>query len=83
MRNIVAIAGFLLSASLVAGAPKLVYVKKDNRERTILASLEASGLPTLRGTWYYIGPFDNQTPSIRRKSKSILPRPTPARTRRR
>src|SRR5437870_4654938 len=60
MRNIVAIAGFLLSASLVAGAPKLVYVKKDNRERTILASLETSGLPTLRGTWYYIGRFDNQ-----------------------
>ena len=60
MRNIVAMAGFLLSASLVAGAPKLVYVKKDSREPTILASLEASGLPTLRGTWYYIGPFDNQ-----------------------
>ena len=60
MRNIIAIAGFLLSASLVAGAPKLVYVKKDNRERTIVASLEASGLPTLRGTWYYIGRFDNQ-----------------------
>jgi serine/threonine-protein kinase len=35
------------------------YVKKPTREETILATLRASGLPTLEGTWYYIGPFDN------------------------
>jgi hypothetical protein len=60
MRNTIALAVLLLSASLADAAAKLVYVKKGNRERTILASLEASGLPTLRGTWHYIGPFDNQ-----------------------
>jgi serine/threonine protein kinase len=35
------------------------YVKKATREETILATLRASGLPTLEGTWYYLGPFDN------------------------
>jgi serine/threonine-protein kinase len=35
------------------------YVKKPTREETILATLRASGLPTLEGKWYYLGPFDN------------------------
>jgi hypothetical protein len=35
------------------------YVKRPTREETILATLRASGLPTLEGTWYYIGPFDS------------------------
>jgi hypothetical protein len=53
----------MLSLIAVAAAlpapPKLVYVKKKTREKTILASLKASGLPTLEGKWYYVGPFDN------------------------
>lgn len=36
------------------------YVKKGSRVETIVASLKASGLPTLEGPWHYIGPFDNE-----------------------
>src|SRR2546421_672165 len=35
------------------------YVKKETRAETILASLRASGLPSLEGPWHWIGPFDN------------------------
>jgi hypothetical protein len=42
-----------------AAPGKLVYSKKGSREETILATLKASGLPTLEGKWHYIGPFDN------------------------
>jgi hypothetical protein len=49
----------VLAVALAAPAPRLVYVKKATRQETVLASLKASGLPTLRGKWYYIGPFDN------------------------
>jgi hypothetical protein len=35
------------------------YVKKATRQETILASMKASGLPTLEGKWHWIGPFDN------------------------
>jgi glucose/arabinose dehydrogenase len=35
------------------------YVKKDTRAETIVATLKASGLPSLEGPWYWIGPFDN------------------------
>jgi hypothetical protein len=49
----------LLSAEAFAGPVKLVYVKKATREETVTASLQASGVPTLQGKWYYIGPFDN------------------------
>jgi hypothetical protein len=48
-----------IGAVALPAAPKLVYVKKPTREETILASLKASGLPTLQGKWYVIGPFDN------------------------
>jgi hypothetical protein len=40
-------------------AAEPVYVKKSTRVKTIVASLQASGLPTLEGAWHYIGPFDN------------------------
>jgi hypothetical protein len=40
-------------------APKPVYEKRPTRQETIVASLKASGLPTLEGKWYVIGPFDN------------------------
>ncbi len=50
----------LLPAVPVAPAQtKPVYVKQGTRIETILATLKASGLPTLEGTWHYIGPFDN------------------------
>src|SRR5260221_5653551 len=49
-----------LAGAAVQGAPKLVYVKKPTRQETITASLRASGLPALDGTWHYIGPFDNK-----------------------
>lgn len=38
---------------------KVEYVKGKSREETILASLKATGLPTLEGKWHYIGPFEN------------------------
>src|SRR5258706_38383 len=38
---------------------ELRYVKKDTRASTIVASLKASGLPSLDGPWHWIGPFDN------------------------
>jgi hypothetical protein len=48
------------AASAFAAPPaKPTYVKKATRVETILASLKASGLPTLDGKWYYVGPFDN------------------------
>jgi hypothetical protein len=52
--------GSLLAVTSVWSAdPKPVFVKKATRQATILASLQASGLPTLEGKWYYLGPFDN------------------------
>jgi serine/threonine protein kinase len=41
-------------------APLQQYRKGATREETILRTLKASGLPTLEGKWYYIGPFDNK-----------------------
>ena len=38
---------------------QLRYVKKATRQETIVATLEASGLPRPEGPWYYLGPFDN------------------------
>ena len=35
------------------------YVKKANRRETLAATLQAFGLPTLEGKWYFAGPFDN------------------------
>src|SRR5262249_49566918 len=49
----------LLSLTAVPGAAGPTYVRKDSRTATVLASLKASGLPTLEGRWYVIGPFDN------------------------
>jgi hypothetical protein len=42
-----------------ADRPEPTYVRKDSRVATVLASLKASGLPTLDGPWHFIGPFDN------------------------
>ena len=42
-----------------AESPKLVYVKKATRQETIDATLAATGLPKVAGSWHYIGPFDN------------------------
>ena len=50
---------FLGVAALAPAKPRFVYVKKSSRHATLLASLKASGLPSLDGKWYYIGPFDN------------------------
>jgi hypothetical protein len=38
-------------------AADLRYVKKDTREETILATLQANRLPTLQGKWYALGPL--------------------------
>src|SRR5947209_9516296 len=64
MRRLVALMLLLpVLAFWVAAArtelPRLLYVKKKTREATVLATLRASGLPALEGTWHYIGPFDN------------------------
>jgi hypothetical protein len=57
------VSGLLLVLVVVATSrsapPKPAYVRKADRVATILASLKESGLPTLAGTWHYIGPFDN------------------------
>jgi serine/threonine protein kinase len=43
-----------------ASSPALAtYVPKATYEETILATLRASGYPSLEGKWHYIGPFDN------------------------
>jgi hypothetical protein len=44
-------------AQAAPGEP--VYVKKESRVGTIVASLAKSKLPNLEGAWHYIGPFDN------------------------
>ena len=36
------------------------YVRRGSRSATILATLRASGQPTLEGTWHLIGPFDGK-----------------------
>src|SRR5262249_51991288 len=52
---------FLLAVAAAVPAPAPpAYVQKATRVDTILASLKASGLPPLEGTWHYIGPFDNR-----------------------
>jgi len=35
------------------------YVKKNSRDETTLATLEANGRPTLQGKWHFIGPFED------------------------
>jgi serine/threonine-protein kinase len=35
------------------------YVRRPTRRETILATLQANGLPTLEGPWHIIGPFDS------------------------
>jgi hypothetical protein len=58
----------LLPAALALAVPptpaqtKAVYLKKETRTETVLATLRANGLPTLEGTWHSIGPFDNSRP---------------------
>ncbi len=37
----------------------VAYQRGTTRDETILATLRANRLPTLEGTWYWIGPFDN------------------------
>ena len=55
-----ALAALLLTApAFAADPPQPTYVKKATRVETIVASLKESGLPTLEGKYYYIGPFDN------------------------
>ncbi len=39
--------------------PEPTYERKGSRVETVLASLKASELPTLQGTWSWIGPFAN------------------------
>ncbi|MBL8794218.1 MAG: serine/threonine protein kinase [Planctomycetia bacterium] len=46
-------------ASPTASKPEGRYVKMLTREDTILATLQAHGLPSLTGQWHYLGPFDN------------------------
>jgi hypothetical protein len=59
-RGLIAIMAMIVAAMpLWAGSPKFEYVRKANRLETILATLQASGMPTLQGKWHYIGPFDN------------------------
>lgn len=48
-----------LFPTLVAAAPQPTYEKRPTRAETLVASLQASGLPSLAGKWYVIGPFDN------------------------
>ncbi|HVU89519.1 MAG TPA: hypothetical protein VHD36_19480 [Pirellulales bacterium] len=61
--SLVAIAwtiAYTAAASHLARAQdQLVYVKKDSREATRQASLEASGAIRWPSTWQLIGPFDN------------------------
>jgi len=60
---LVVLLGWLLFGARSSGpapaAPLLEYVKKINRDETVLATLQANGRPTLQGKWYYIGPFDD------------------------
>ena len=56
-RTLLPIFAILLASSALAAEP--AYVKKTTRVETIIASLQAAGLPTLEGDWRYIGPFDN------------------------
>jgi hypothetical protein len=63
-RVLVAILVIAVAVGVTTSAPpQPTYVKKSERVETILASLKASGVPTLEGKWYYIGPFefDNST----------------------
>jgi glucose/arabinose dehydrogenase len=59
--QIASIVAALVSFAGLAAAesPKLVYVKRATRQETIDATLAATGLPKLSGSWHYIGPFDN------------------------
>src|SRR5262249_12281483 len=48
----------LLAVTALPARPEPVYVKKAGRVETIVATLEANGLPALKGPWFLIGPFD-------------------------
>jgi hypothetical protein len=58
----------MLVAALVLGTfvfidtarPEPTYQRQGSRVETVLASLKASGLPTLQGPWHWIGPFANE-----------------------
>jgi hypothetical protein len=45
--------------ALAQPKPKLDYVRKPTRHETIVATFQASGLPSFDGPWHVIGPFDN------------------------
>jgi serine/threonine protein kinase len=47
----------MMQLAPAATAPR--YVKQATRPETVLATLEASGLPSFRGKWYHIGPFES------------------------
>lgn len=46
-------------AFLGTGQGEPTYQRKGSRIETVVASLKASGLPTLQGPWHWIGPFPN------------------------
>jgi len=51
-----------LTLGLAFGQPagtEPTYERKGSRVETVVASLKASGLPTLQGPWQVIGPFPN------------------------
>ncbi|HVS36714.1 MAG TPA: hypothetical protein VMS17_14230, partial [Gemmataceae bacterium] len=60
MKQILLSMSAVFAAAGAVRAAEPTYVKKDTRVATIVASLQAAGLPTLEGEWRYIGPFDNQ-----------------------
>lgn len=49
----------LALATITLAQDDLTYVKKETREATRIASLEASGAVRWPATWHLIGPFDN------------------------
>lgn len=52
--------GFILAiGSTTVSAQELLYIKKETREATRVASLQASGAASFTSPWYIIGPFDN------------------------
>ena len=58
---LIALVAAVAATPTPAAPPEAEYVKKANRADTVRATLASHELPNLEGTWYYVGPFDNDS----------------------
>jgi hypothetical protein len=59
LRFVFVIVSVVLAPPVARSAEPPEYARKRSRADTVVALLQAGGVPTLAGKWYVAGPFDN------------------------